>query len=106
MFFRSYSVKCDVCNEGEFFEEAEAATKTAVIQSLRRVGWSFGARDLCPACNGRKVWIDAARAEEVANEVPAQPTTGPMPCVQSGCACVLSHASDLCQECGHDQIPF
>lgn len=67
MIFRSHSVKCDNCAEGEFFEEDEAATKAAVRVALRRVGWSFGKRDLCPACNKRKVWIDAARADDAAN---------------------------------------
>lgn len=41
--------QCDRCG---FWEQA-SIPEEEMMESLRREGWTFGEKTLCPACNGR-----------------------------------------------------
>lgn len=41
--------QCDRCN----FWERTSIPKKEMMKLLRKEGWSFGKRALCPVCNGR-----------------------------------------------------
>lgn len=42
-------MKCDRCR----FWETASIPKKEMMKLLRKEGWSFGKRALCPVCNGR-----------------------------------------------------